>query len=192
MAKKKKTQGDGQEIDPNTLKPKALTEPKRLSKELRNIRYLFTKEELEGKSRQLANACTAHDSLEQEKKTVNSDYKAKIEAQISVIKSLSNHISNGYEMKNVECEVEKDFEKGVKNYLYNGQVYDSVTLSDHDRQTELNLQTANATKAKEKEKDKLKPQSEKAEKIPGSVFKEKDWEDEAEKEAEEAELDAEV
>lgn len=108
-------------------------------KEMRSIRYAFTREELADKSKQLANACHERSNIVSEKKSVMSDFKAKIDAKDAVVSLLSGHISNGYEMKNVECEVVKDFEKGTKTYFYEGQPYDTVALTAFDRQTELAL-----------------------------------------------------
>lgn len=109
------------------------------SKELRNIRYAFTPDELANKSRQLANACDERSNIVAEKKSVMSDFKSKIDAKDAIVSLLSGHICNGYEMKNVECDVIKDFEKGTKTYTYNGVPYETVDLSASDRQTELNL-----------------------------------------------------
>lgn len=109
------------------------------SKELRNIRYAFEPSELSNKSKQLANACDERSNIMAEKKSVMSDFKSKIDAKDAIISLLSGHICNGYEMKNVECDVIKDFEKGTKTYTYNNVTYETVDLTASDRQTELNL-----------------------------------------------------
>lgn len=109
------------------------------SKELRNIRYSFNPVELSHKSKQLANACDERSNIMAEKKSVMSDFKSKIDAKDAIISLISGHICNGYEMRNVECDVVKDFEKGTKTYVYNGITYDTVDLTASDRQTELNL-----------------------------------------------------
>lgn len=122
------------------------------AKELHNIRYAFTPEEMTEKAKRLANAVSQKEQDEVDFKSMKSNHKAKIDMQDSVINLMSNHISNGYETKNVECEVIKDFEKGQKTYYYNGIEYDTQPLTQSDRQTELNLINASPA-ASEKEED---------------------------------------
>lgn len=139
------------------------------AKELRNIRYAFTPEELANKSRQLANTCEERSNVVAEKKSVMSDFKSKIDAKDAVVSLLSGHICNGYEMKNVECDVIKDFEKGTKTYTHNGVEYETVALTSSDRQTELNLinrspaASEKDSQALEQELDEEKEETEKEE-----------------------------
>jgi hypothetical protein len=49
-----------------------------------------------------------------------------------------NHISND-EIKSVECIVEKDFARKVKNYFYEGVLYDTVPMTQADFQTDLTI-----------------------------------------------------
>lgn len=106
-------------------------------KELHTIRYTFDKTELAEKSKQLAETCGEKMRIIEEKKSVNSQYKAKIDEKESVISLLSSHITTGYEMKSAECEVEYDYDKGVKRYFYQGVLYDTVAMTDSDRQQDL-------------------------------------------------------
>jgi hypothetical protein len=108
-----------------------------IRKELHTIRYSFDKNELAEKSKQLAETCGDKMRIIEEKKSVNSQYKARIDEKESVINLLSSHITTGYEMKNVECEVEYDFDKGLKRYFYQGVLYDTAPMTDTDRQQEL-------------------------------------------------------
>jgi hypothetical protein len=108
-----------------------------VKKELHAIRYTFDKNEIALKSTQLAETCEQKSRLIEEKKSVNSDYKAKIDAKDSHISLLSSHITNGYEIKSVECEVEYDFVNGLKRYFYQGVLYDTRSMDDNDRQLEI-------------------------------------------------------
>jgi hypothetical protein len=108
-----------------------------IKKELHAIRYSFSKDELAEKSTQLADACGEKARLTEEKKSVVSDFKAKIDAKESIIGMLSNHITSGYEIKTVECEVEVDYDKGLKRYFYQGVLYDTRPLGDEERQLPL-------------------------------------------------------
>jgi hypothetical protein len=108
-----------------------------IKKELHTIRYSFDKNEITEKSKQLAETCGEKMRICEEKKSVNSQYKAKIDEKESVISLLSSHITNGYEIKSVECEVEYDYHAGLKRYFYQGVLYDTVAMTDSDRQQEL-------------------------------------------------------
>lgn len=116
------------------------------AKEMHTIRYAFTSEELLEKAKKMASAKSKINQLEDDLKAAKTDFNARIAAEESVITMNSNHLNNGYENRNVECDVEKDFEKGTKTYYYNGVKYDTVPLTNSDRQTELNLLN-NAPKA---------------------------------------------
>jgi hypothetical protein len=107
-------------------------------KELHSIRYTFDKNEIAQKSTQLAETCGERTRLMEEKKSVTSDYKAKIDAKDSIVSLLSSHITNGYEIKTVECEVEYDHNAGLKRYFYQGVLYDTRAMDDTDRQLEIN------------------------------------------------------
>ena len=109
-----------------------------IKKELHLIRYSFSKDELQERSKMLAETCAEKARLIEEKKSVSSDYKAKIDAKDSTISLLSSNVTNGYEVKNVECEVEYDYEQGLKRYFYQGVLYDTVAMTDADRQLDIN------------------------------------------------------
>jgi hypothetical protein len=97
-------------------------------KELHSIRYTFDKNEI---AQKVHTAC-------EEKKSVNSNYKAKIDEKDSIVSLLSSHITNGYEIKTVECEVEYDYDAGLKRYFFQGVLYDTRSMDDTDRQLDFN------------------------------------------------------
>ena len=105
-----------------------------IRKEMHHIRYTFDKAEIAQKSTQLAETCGEKARLIEEKKSVNSQYKAKIDEKDSVISLLSMHITNGYELKKTECEVEYDFDRNVKRIYYQGVLQDTHPMTDDDRQ----------------------------------------------------------
>jgi hypothetical protein len=107
-----------------------------MKKELHSIRYTFDKLEIAQKSTQLAETCGDKLRLIEEKKSVNSNYKAKIDEKDSIVSLLSSHITNGYEIKTVECDVEYDYDAGLKRYFFQGVLYDTRSMDDNDRQLE--------------------------------------------------------
>jgi len=69
------------------------------------LQYRFTDEELKDKSQQLARTTQEKNELENEKKTINSQFKASIDGCSATIESLANKINTGSEMRNIECEI---------------------------------------------------------------------------------------
>lgn len=106
-------------------------------KELHDIKYQFTKEEIDLKSKQLAVACEDRSRLEDEKKEIMSNFKYKLDGKNSEINLLSNHINTGFEHKNVTCEVQMDYKAGVKKYYWEGKLYDTIKMTASDYQMEI-------------------------------------------------------
>lgn len=106
-------------------------------KENFTIKYDFTKEELQSKAKQLAVACNDKAQLEDQKKETMSSFKYKIDGKDAEINSLSTQISNGYEMKTVKCDVKKIFKQGVKEYYYEGVLYETKKMTESDYQLEI-------------------------------------------------------
>ena len=69
------------------------------------LRCDFAPDEWAESARQLATATRLRSELEQEKKEIDSQYKAKIEEQIGRASKLAALLGAGYEMRNVPCEV---------------------------------------------------------------------------------------
>jgi hypothetical protein len=69
------------------------------------LRCDFTPDEWTENARQLATATRLRSELEQEKKEIDSQYKAKIEEQIGRASKLAALLGAGYEMRNVPCEI---------------------------------------------------------------------------------------
>lgn len=102
--------------------------------------YKFSNEELLkiGKELSLKN----HDlkSLEDEKKSVTSEYKHKMDACSAEINILSSHISNGFYMKHYQCEVKRDFKTGYKYFIdvETGEEIAKEKLTAQDHQLRIN------------------------------------------------------
>jgi hypothetical protein len=69
------------------------------------LKYQFTEPELKERATQLARECRELEDIENEKKQVMSDFKAKIDGHQAKISGLSNNINNGYEYRYIDCEV---------------------------------------------------------------------------------------
>lgn len=72
----------------------------------RSLRYDFTAVEIHDYSLQLANKTKELSAIEEERKSVTSNFAAKINEAKATCNKLSNFISNGYEYRDIECIVE--------------------------------------------------------------------------------------
>ncbi len=102
--------------------------------ETRSLRYFFKDDELKGLSLDLANQNQELRRVEDEKKSMTSEYGSRLNILKEHISSLSDKVSSGYEVRNVECEVE--YHKPRKNMktlkrLDTGEVFEDK-MSDYD------------------------------------------------------------
>lgn len=93
--------------------------PKKIKKEpvieRRKLRCDLTDKEMQSFSIQLAAENRNHAALEDEKKAVGSSYKAKIDESVARINNLATLVGNGFDMRDVDCEVTYHWpEKGKK------------------------------------------------------------------------------
>jgi hypothetical protein len=107
------------------------------------LKYEFSDAEITDAAKELARAAQQRASLEQRKKEVDSQLKADIEAQNSIVGRLSSYINTGYEYRDIECRIELDTpEAGKKRVVRvdNGEEVKVVPMTDADKQTCLDLQ----------------------------------------------------
>lgn len=112
---------------------------KAVRREQYNFQYIFSPEELEHKSRQLAKACQDRDAIEDELKSIKAEFKAKTEAKTSEINLLANHINNGHEWLYKSCIVQFDFDRGRKYYFYEGVKVGDEKMQAADYQLKADL-----------------------------------------------------
>ena len=113
-----------------------------MQKTKRQLEYKFTEEEIKERSKQLAYECRQVVQLQEQKKEVMSDFKAKIDAKDSLIAALSNNVNNGWEYRTIDCEIEMDTpKKGMKTITRTdtGEEVAKEKMTDDDRQEELPL-----------------------------------------------------
>jgi hypothetical protein len=70
------------------------------------LRYEFSEEELRGKSKQLALSIQLKTQAQEEQKAAASQFKERIESADAQIGKLSRDINSGWEMRNVDCQVQ--------------------------------------------------------------------------------------
>jgi len=106
------------------------------------LKYAFTHDELHQKGVDLARMNSEMLSLDNEKKSIVADFKAKIEGKTAEIELVSNHINNGYEYRRIECEIRfNDPNAGFKTIVRkdNGEVVRKEPMTEDELQYELQL-----------------------------------------------------
>lgn len=109
--------------------------------ESHNIKYEFTPDELAAKADQISDAWKVKCQIDDQKKSVMSDFKSKLDSKEAEINLLANHLSNKFEFRSERCDVEKDFNTGIKTYSWKGIVYDKIKMEASEYQMELPIET---------------------------------------------------
>lgn len=91
---------------------------KNIRKENYQFNRKFSEAEMMTKSMALSQACIDRNTLEDEKKSVVSEYKAKLDAKNGEINLLSGELQRRSENVLKTCEVFYDFDKATKHYSY--------------------------------------------------------------------------
>jgi hypothetical protein len=86
-------------------------EEKKVTKEY--LKCILTEVEIKDAGAQLARRYSEISDLEDAKKSVMSDFKAKIDSATADASGLARKIQNGYEFRNIDCEEIWDYEDKV-------------------------------------------------------------------------------
>lgn len=98
----------------------------------RYLRHDFSDADRAEIAKELASANLQKKRVEDEKKSVNSDFKSRLDRLDADINKLSQSLSSDFEMRNVECEVYYDApEKGLKTVI-NGETREVVAVEKMD------------------------------------------------------------
>lgn len=107
------------------------------------LRCDLTDTEIADAARDLARANAKRAAIEQQKKEVDSQLKAEIAAQDTVIARLSTLINTGHEYRNIDCRIDLDTpDKGRKRIvrLDTGEEVAIKPMTDADKQMALELE----------------------------------------------------
>ena len=91
-------------------------ENEKVEYEDRLCRYEFNPDEMRDIAETLAIQTQTLDEIEKEKKSVPAPYKERIERVQGEIKTAARMYKDGYEMRTIECTVERDFDTGEVRY----------------------------------------------------------------------------
>lgn len=108
-------------------------------KENYSYEHEFTQEERNDKASQLARSCAERSAIEDEKKSANSSFKDRLDSKQSEINLLSRHLNEGHEYITKTCEAHFNFDKGIKEYYYEGNKVGEAKLSASEYQLKADL-----------------------------------------------------
>lgn len=112
-----------------------------------DVEYRFTEQEILQKSQLIANTLKDKEDLEAKKKQSSADYKNKIDTLSVEIKTLSTHITSGYEMRPVASEIWLDFDKKERVHIdkHSGEEIkrEVFRASDYQQQIDFDEQETN-------------------------------------------------
>lgn len=107
-----------------------------------NLDYHFTPDELIVMGKELGERQLRLRKLDDDRKMVADEWKAKISAEENHVNSLANKVSSGYEYRDIECTVTFNAPtEGQKTVSRNdsGAVVKIMDMEDHEKQDELPL-----------------------------------------------------
>lgn len=119
---------------PKTLEPKKVKE---------YLKYEFSQDEIRQFGIDLARLSSEHSELEDEKKSVTSQFKAQMDAKHAEIQAVSNKINSGSERRSVDCEWRYNQpNSGMKQLwrLDTQEILTTTSMTAEEMQLELDLQ----------------------------------------------------
>ncbi|MBE2178893.1 MAG: hypothetical protein IAE97_00270 [Chthoniobacterales bacterium] len=115
-------------------------------KENLNLQYKFSDDELRILGKELAEAQIQSRQLEDDRKRVADEWKAKISTKEAEIASLSNKVNSGYEYRDIPCEITLNEPVGKKTARRTdtGETVWVRDLTDSERQRTLDFSDGDA------------------------------------------------
>ncbi|MDH5297865.1 MAG: hypothetical protein OEV91_02485 [Desulfobulbaceae bacterium] len=103
------------------------------------VKYVFSEEEKREIAEKMAQTVTEANDLEEQKKAVAKDFDGRIQTAKNLVHSSDQKLNSGYEMRNIKCLVEKDYEARTATYTRtdNGEIVRKRVLSVGELQMTL-------------------------------------------------------
>ena len=103
------------------------------------LKYSFTEEELKNLAMEMANSTIQANEAEEQKKAAMASFKDKIEGHLLTSRTASRFISNGYEMRNIDCIKVIDYKEDLVTITRKdtGEEVESRRIKDSERQMTL-------------------------------------------------------
>ena len=118
------------------------TIPQMLREESVYAKYKFTEEELKEKASELSDTIQEKENLDDELASVQSQIKSKIKAAEAKIKLLGTHYRDGYEYRNIRCQLWLNYVKKMREWmsLEDGSLVKTEKFQPEDYQKQIPFQ----------------------------------------------------
>ncbi len=104
------------------------------------LKYAFSHDEIHEKGLTLARLSSEQIAIDNERKAVASEFKAKMDAKLSEIEVIGNHINNGYEHRYIDCTINyNDPNSGMKSTYRNdtGELVKKESMTAEEMQLQI-------------------------------------------------------
>ena len=96
------------------------------------VKHVFTKEEKARIASDMAQKVSHVQQLEDDLKSVKSDFKAQIDSAQATVSSAAKKLTTGYEMRSMDCEVVKDYKKRMVYFYLPGHEKISPPIKERE------------------------------------------------------------
>lgn len=105
------------------------------------LRYDFSEEDRKVMANDLAEAVNEKVNAEADLKAVRDQFKSRISEAEARISRFARALRSGFEMRDIECRVDYDFEKRLVRYIRsdNGELGETRQMLEHELQLEMEL-----------------------------------------------------
>ena len=102
-------------------------------------KHVFTADEMRDIASEMARKVQEQASAEDEKKSVTSSFKATLDLLMASINKLSENYRNGYDYRQIECEMKPDFDLKLRRYFNvdTGETVKEEPIRPEDYQTSI-------------------------------------------------------
>jgi hypothetical protein len=103
------------------------------------VKHVFSKEERAAIADEMAEAVAEAERLKDELKSVQADYKARIQVQEALARTNSQLLKNGYEYREMDCPVEYAARSRTKTlyHPHTGEIVRTADMSEDELQLKL-------------------------------------------------------
>lgn len=124
---------------------KELIKKTKREKVSKSAMYYFNGEELLQIGKDISQQLSDLRQLENQKKAIVSEFKAKIDAKTSEININSGYIQNGFCYRTYDCYLVRNFEEGNREYYnsHTGELVATEKLTPDDYQVKIDLEESN-------------------------------------------------
>ncbi len=103
------------------------------------VKYVFTEAEKKEIAIKMAQQVANLKQAEDDKKAVMSDYKSRIDGIQAGVNSAATKLNNGYEMRQIECEIVPNWDRKIWEYKRTdtGEIIKEKNMSSEDLQIKM-------------------------------------------------------